>query len=246
MAWSNWDLGWPWLCLAGGLVLFTVLLCTNVARSNPAVSRWRDPIWLAWLVVPMLMVHMFEEYAFDILGRTYALPELICTNLGYPLYPDCPIPTPHYPLLNLGVAWVTAPIAAVLARRNLIIGLTFYGLLIVNGMGHVGMTLVAGLEMGSGALTGAVFFVASFCWMVYIVLSSGAMSGKALSVSIAGGVIAHALIPVMFGLFKFGLVGATGVYVGDLVIVTIPLAVGWAGSKLLGPRAAEVPGVASA
>jgi hypothetical protein len=67
------------------------------------------------------------------------------------------------------------------------------------------------------------------------------MSGKALSVSIAGGVIAHVLIPVVFGLFKFGLIGAAGVYVGDLVIVTIPLAIAWVGSKLLGPAVMKLP-----
>ena len=245
MVWSKWDLGWPWLCLGGGLVLFTVLLCTNAGRSKPAVSRWRDPVWLAWLVVPMLMVHMFEEYAFDILGRTYILADTICKGLGYPPYPDCPLPTPHYPLLNLSVAWVTAPIAAVLARRNLVIGLTFYGLLVVNGVGHLGGTLAMGLEGGTGVVTGTLFFIASFFWMIYVVLKSGVMSGKALAISISGGVIGHALIPVVFGLFKAGVIGTWGVYVGDVVIVTIPLVVGWIGSKLLGPSAAKTPGAAS-
>jgi hypothetical protein len=237
MVWSKFDLGWPWLCLGGGLVLFTVLLSTNAARSDLTVSRWRDPVWLAWLVVPMLMVHMFEEYAYDILGRTYFLPEMICKGIGYAPYPDCPIPIPHYPLLNLAVAWVTAPIAAVLARRNLVIGLTFYGLLVVNGLFHLGGTIAMGLDGGTGVITGTLFFTASFCWMVYVVLNSGAMSVKALAVSIAGGVIGHALIPVVFGLFKAGAIGAAGVYVGDIVIVTIPLVVAWVGSSFLGTGA---------
>ena len=91
MVWSKFDLGWPWLCLGGGVALFAVMFGTNAIRSKPTDSRWRDPLWLAWLVVPMLMVHMFEEYAFDILGRTYFLPDTVCKNLGYPPYPDCPI-----------------------------------------------------------------------------------------------------------------------------------------------------------
>ena len=106
MVWSRFDLGWPWLCLGGGLVLAVVLLATDAARSNLGVSRWRDPVWLSWLVVPMLMLHMFEEYGFDFLGRTYLLPETLCLNLGYPAYPDCPVPTAHYPLVNLGIAWL--------------------------------------------------------------------------------------------------------------------------------------------
>ena len=241
MVWSNWELGWPWLCLGGGLVLFVVMLFTNAMRNDLTVSRWRDPVWLAWLVVPMLMVHMFEEYGFDILGRTYVLPDSVCKNMGYPPYPDCPLPTAHYPLVNLGIAWVTAPLAALLARRNLVIGLSWYGLLIVNGILHVVATLVGGLEAGSGVVVGALFSIPSFCWMVYVVLKSRVMSGKALALSVSGGVIAHFLLAAVYGLLKAGVYGATGVLVFDVVVIATPLLVGWVGSKFLGQPPQEVP-----
>jgi Protein of unknown function with HXXEE motif len=244
--WSKWDLGWPWLCLGGGLVLFAVMFFSDFGRSNTAVSRWRDPVWLAWLPVPMLMVHMFEEYGFDILGRTYALPALICNAIGYQPYPNCPIPIPHYPLLNLGVAWVTAPIAAVIARRNLVIGLSFYGLTIVNGLAHVGMTLAVGLEMGTGVLTGGLFFIASFFWMIYAVRRSGVMSGKALWLSISGGVISHAMIPPVFFGYRAGLFGAAGVYILDVVMAATPILIGWMWSKVLGPVSVNAPRAAAA
>jgi hypothetical protein len=73
--------------MGGGLVFFTVMLCTHTMRSQFAVSRWRDPVWLSWLAVPMLMVHMFEEYGFDVLGRTYFFPDMLCKNLGFPPNP---------------------------------------------------------------------------------------------------------------------------------------------------------------
>jgi hypothetical protein len=117
-------LGWPWLCLGGALVLFAVMFATDAMRGDAAGSPWWDPVWLAWLAVPMLMLHMFEEYGFDLLGRTYDLPGVVCQNLGYPPYPQCPIPVSHYPLVNLGIAWVAAPLAAMLAGRNLVIGLS--------------------------------------------------------------------------------------------------------------------------
>ena len=82
MVWSKWDLGWPSFNLGGGVALFAVMLWTDAMRSDRSVSRWRDPVWLAWLVVPLLMVHMFEEYGNDVLGRTYLLPETLCMNLG--------------------------------------------------------------------------------------------------------------------------------------------------------------------
>ena len=245
MVWSNWHLGWPWLCLGGGLVLFAVLLCTNAARSNPSVSRWWDPVWLAWLTVPMLMVHMFEEYGFDVLGRTYDLPDMLCKNLGYVPYPDCPIPIAHYPLVNLGIAWVSAPLAALLARRNLVIGLSWYGLLIFNGTLHVVTTIATGAAGAGGVLTGGLLFIPSFFWMVYVVLKSHAMPGKALALSVSGGIIAHLLLAAVYGGQKAGLFGATGVLVFDVVVIATPILVGWVGSKLVGPFAAKVPGAAS-
>jgi hypothetical protein len=246
MVWSNAHLGWPWLCLGGGLVLFAVMFGTNAARGRATGSRWWDPVWLAWLAVPMLMVHMFEEYGFDVLGRTYDLPDAVCKNLGYPSYPDCPIPIAHYPLVNLGIAWVAAPLAAWLARRNLVIGLSWYGLLIFNGTLHVVGTIALGAAVAGGVLTGGLLFIPSFFWMIYAVLKSGAMSGKALAVSVSGGIIAHILLAAVYGGQKAGVYGATGVLVFDVVVIATPVLFGWLGGKLLGPVTVTGPRAASA
>jgi hypothetical protein len=242
MVWNKFDLGWPWFCLGGAVALFAVMLYTNAARSKPNVSRWRDPVWLAWLVVPMLMVHMFEEYAFDLLGRTYFLPETVCKNLGYPSYPDCPIPIAHYPLVNLGIAWVSAPLAAWLARRNLVIGLSWYGLLLFNGVLHTVGTLVGGLEVSGGVVTGALLFIPSFCWMVFVIRTSGVMSGKALVLSVSGGIIAHILLAAVYALQKAGVYGASGVLMFDIMVIATPLLVGWVGSRFLESDTVKAPG----
>jgi hypothetical protein len=180
------------------------------------------------------MVHMFEEYGFDVLGRTYDLPAMVCKNIGFPPYPDCPIPIAHYPLVNLGIAWVTAPLAALLARQNLVIGLSWYGLLLFNGTLHVVGTIAAGVAGAGGVLTGGLVFIPSFIWMVYVVLKSGSLSGKALAVSVSGGIIAHLLLAAVYGGQKAGLYGAPGVLFFDLVVIVSPLLIGWFGSKFLG------------
>jgi hypothetical protein len=227
-------------------VLFAVMFGTNALRGYTVGSRWWDPVWLAWLAVPMLMVHMFEEYGFDVLGRTYDLPEKVCKNLGYLPYPDCPIPLAHYPLVNLGIAWVSAPLAAFLARKSLVIGLTWWGLLICNGTLHVVATLRTGAAGAGGVLTGGLFFIPSFFWMSYVVLRSRAMSGKALAVSISGGIIAHILLAAVYGGQKAGLYGASGVLVLDVVVIVSPLLVGWVGSKWLRPTTGQISRAVSA
>jgi uncharacterized protein with HXXEE motif len=227
------------------LALFAVMLGTNALRGNATGSRWWDPVWLAWLAVPMLMVHMFEEYGLDVLDRTYDLPDMLCKNLGYPPYPDCPIPLAHYPLINLGIAWVSAPLAALLARRNLVIGLSWYGLLIFNGVLHVVATIAIGGAATGGVLTGGLLFIPSFFWMIYAVLKSHAMSGKALAVSVSGGIIAHILLAAVYGGQKAGVYGATGVLVFDVVVIATPILVGWLGSKLLAAGTAGASRAAS-
>jgi len=42
--------------------MVAILLTTDTFRSNTTVSRWRDPVWLAWLAAPLYWVHQLEEY----------------------------------------------------------------------------------------------------------------------------------------------------------------------------------------
>ena len=141
---------------------------------------------------------------------------------------------------------MSAPLAALLARRNLVVGLSWYGLLIFNGTLHVVATLATGAAGAGGVLTGGLLFIPSFFWMINVVLKSRALSGKALAVSVSGGIIAHLLLAVVYGGQKAGVYGATGVLVLDLVVIATPLLVGWVGSKLLRSVTAKVPRAASA
>ena len=236
MVWSKFDLGWPWLCLGGGLVLFAVMFGTDAMRSRTTGSRWFDPVWLSWLVVPMLMVHMFEEYGYDLLGGTYQLPDTVCKAQGHPAYPNCPFPTAHYPLVNLGIAWVAAPMAAWMARRNLVVGLSWYGLLIFNGLLHVSVALAKGADAIGGVVTGGVLFIPSFVWMVYACTKSGALTGKAVAISVSGGILAHIVLAVTYPLV--GIVGPAGMLAADVFLLFIPVLAAGAGSKLLGPSVA--------
>jgi hypothetical protein len=70
------------------------------------------------------------------------------------------------------------------------------------------------------------------------------MSGKALTVAISGGIIAHILLAAVYGGQKAGVYGATGLLELDLVVIVTPILVGWAGSKCLGTFAAKGMAVA--
>ena len=69
---SKFDLGWPWMGLGGAVVLLVLMFGTDIMRSRTSGSRWWDPLWLAWLVVPMYLLHQFGEYAlhYDVANRS--------------------------------------------------------------------------------------------------------------------------------------------------------------------------------
>jgi hypothetical protein len=92
--------------------MVAILLMTDTFRGNTTVSRWRDPVWLAWLAVPLYWIHQFEEYSLPVLGFDYSIQEMICKNIGFPPYPDCPIPLAFYPVVNIALMWFGAPLAA--------------------------------------------------------------------------------------------------------------------------------------
>ncbi len=53
---------WPFIGVGGAIVMVAILLTTDTFRGGTKVSRWRDPMWLAWLAVPLYWLHQFEEY----------------------------------------------------------------------------------------------------------------------------------------------------------------------------------------
>ncbi|MGB2740947.1 MAG: HXXEE domain-containing protein [Cognaticolwellia sp.] len=241
MVWSKWDLGWPWMGLGAAIVLLAVLFLTDTMRSHRAGSRWWDMVWLSWLVVPIYMLHQFEEYVYDVLGRTNLIPDTVCVAQGYAPYPACPLPTAHYAVVNIALVWVAAPLAAWLSWRNPIIGLTFYGFVILNGALHVVTALTGGNEALPGVVTGVLLFIPAFCWVVYASLKSGALTAKGLAISLAGGAIAHILLGLTYLLFKAGVVAEPGMLALDIVTAGLPILIAGVGSRFVRARATEPP-----
>ena len=48
---------WPFIGLGRAIVIVPILLMTDTFRGNTRGSRWRDPVWLGWLAVPLYWVH---------------------------------------------------------------------------------------------------------------------------------------------------------------------------------------------
>src|SRR4051812_39212989 len=93
---------WPWAGLMLALVLFALLFFTDRLRGNRKIQRWRDFQWLAWLFLPVYMLHQFEEHGIDLLGQAYAFRASMCGIFGFMTPEGCPIPESFLTAVNVG------------------------------------------------------------------------------------------------------------------------------------------------
>ena len=202
--------------------MIAVLLMTDAFRSNLTVSRWRDLVWLCWLAVPLYLLHQFEEYSLPTLGLNYSIQNMIAGKLGYPPYPDCPIPLAFYPVVNIALMWFGSPLAAYLSRRNILLGLSFWGLIFANGIAHTLGGIMAG-AYNTGLWTAAFLFIPLSLWVIYATAIRGPYSGKVVGVAFACGAVTHAALFGGYALYKAGVIGNTGLLVYAVVLGLTPL-----------------------
>jgi len=226
---------WPFIGVGGAIVMVAILLTTDTFRGSTTVSRWRDPMWLAWLAVPLYWLHQFEEYSLPVIGLDYSIQEMICKKIGFQPYPDCPIPLAFYPVVNIALMWFGAPLAAYLFRRNVLIGLSFWGLLFANGLVHTAGGLAAG-AYNTGLWTAAFLFVPLSIWVIYAVAIRGPYSGKVVGAAYAAGALTHVLLFAGYGLFKNGVFGSTGLLVFAAVIGFAPIILAAIASRFFKPE----------
>lgn len=224
--WSWFDLAWPWLGLGAAAPLLVVLL---------RAPRWRDPVWLGWLAVPLYLVHQVEEYGIDATGQTHAFPGALCSQLGLAPYPACGIPEPFYVAVNCPAFWVAAPLAAWLGRRRPLVGLAFWGVIAANGVVHL-LPLVRGDGYAPGLLTGSLLFLPLAAWTGYAAVLDGPLPRLGLLPVLAGGVWVHAVLMGSLLAHRAGHLGDVPLIAIQVVDGFVPVGVALLSSHLLTRR----------
>ena len=135
------------------------------------------------------------------LGLDYSIQEMISQKLGYPTYPESPIPLSFYPMVNIALMWFGSPLAAYLSRRNILLGLSFWGLIFANGIVHTAGGITQG-AYNTGLWTAVFLFIPLSIWVIYACAIRGPYSGKVVGVAFAAGAVTHVLLFVGYGLYK--------------------------------------------
>ena len=224
MTWSWIDLNFPWMGLAAAAIVL-VLLFTDRLRSDLTRSRWGDRTWLSWLAATIYLVHNVEEYGVDLLGQFHAFPQAMCATLGQAPYPNCAIPPPFFLAVNLPLFWVGAPVAAVMSRRHPIVGLSFYGVIFINALAHVGGFAHGGYN--PGVFTALVLFAPMSIWVARVCFGTQGLPYKALAVIIADGLILHAILIGSAKLFLRGVLGSSALTTIQILNAVLFLLIAW-------------------
>jgi hypothetical protein len=232
MKWSWFDLNFPWIGCAAAAILIVLLFATNHLRSDLLRSRWRDRIWLSWLAVAIYLAHNVEEYGIDLLGQSHAFPPSICATLGQQAYPLCPIPPTFFLAVNLPLFWVGAPIAALMSRRHPLVGLSFYGVIFINGLAHIGA--LARIGYNPGAFTAAVLFMPISIWIARVCFGKGALSYAGLLLIVADGAILHVILIGSIILFLRGVIGPSVLTTIQVLNAVLFVRIAWWGEKWRG------------
>lgn len=230
MKWNWIDIAFPWIGGAAAVVLLVLLFGTQLFRSEPASSRWRDRVWLSWLAMVIYLLHNVEEYGIDLFGRPHEFPGGICAALKLPPYPDCPLPPAFFLAVNIPLFWIGAPIAALLSRRHSLVGLTFYSVIFTNALVHVAPTL-AGVGYGPGTLTAVILFLPVSFWVAYACFGKGQLSYKAMALLVADGVILHVILMGSIQLFIRGMIDDRALVSIQLANAVLFVLIPWFGEK---------------
>jgi hypothetical protein len=245
MTWSWFDVAFPWIGGVAAVVLLTLLFGTNLLRSDPMSSRWRDPVWLSWMATVAYLLHNVEEYGLDLLGNSHAFPNALCASLKRPPFPDCSIPPAFFLAVNIPLFWVVGPLAALLSPRHRLVGFALYSVISINALVHIAAVFGTGQPYNPGLLTASLLFLPLTVWVGSASFGKDRLSYQAMAFLLAWGVLLHVFLAVPVLMFIKGGISApvlvgSQIINGGLLLAVMWLAEQWRGGALVRPVRATV------
>lgn len=214
--------GWPWLALIAGAAGLAALLASPRAGLG---SRWRDPSWLVCLMLPVYMLHQFEEHGINLRGERYHFLVELCAKLGRPELLRCPANPAFILAVNCGGVWISGLLAIAFRRRNPMVGACAMGIPLVNAVLHVGPA-AGGCAYNSGLATAAVLFVPMCAWTLFQLRRAGLLGRRELACVVGSGLLVHAVLLTSLLGREQGLWGQGVLIAINIIDGAIPVAFG--------------------
>ena len=184
---------WPWLGLALVPILLVLLFYTDLLRGDPKIPRWKDYLWLAWLLLPVYMIHQFEEHGIDLRGHYYAFREALCGALGFPYPSTCPLSEAFFTAVNLGTVWGSALISGLWGRGRPLLALAAWGIPAINGVTHIAQAIYR-LQYNPGLLTSIILFLPLSVWVIRRAMAEPSIGRSGAMLILKVGVSVHVVL----------------------------------------------------
>lgn len=214
---------WPWIGLGAAGILLILLAAGDGLAADRTQRRWLDMGWLTWLGIAVYLIHQFEEHGVDMLGRPYAFRGALCAELSYRDPIACPVPLSFITSVNVGGVWLAGILAALLAPRRPLLGLSFFAVPLVNIFAHAGPA-VMNSRYNPGLLTATSLFAPLCLWVLFVAVKRYGAGLKALLLLVAGGLAVHGVLLGSLMLFLRGYIGPEVLSVTQALNGLVPLA----------------------
>jgi hypothetical protein len=229
-------LDWPFVGLGAAVVLLA--LNGYWPRLDRSLPRWRDPLWLVWLGLPMYMLHMFEEHGYDLLGERYHFRVFMCTTLGFASRLDqCPADEWFIFMVNVVAVWGANLLAFRRSPSQFYVAACTYGIPLVNGFAHLVPGILSG-HYNPGVLTSALFFEPVSWWVLYQFVKQGVLPARLVPMVVISGVLLHAVMLISLQAMIHELIGHGLLLFIQAMLGWVPFAVGTTAWKLSRPAVA--------
>ncbi|MEM1384257.1 MAG: HXXEE domain-containing protein [Pseudomonadota bacterium] len=165
------------------------------ARPAGAEPVGSDLKLLAVLMAAAYMTHQFEEHWVDALGRLYPLRDFLNQALSAAFGPEAASAmTPQAIFfINTSVVWLAAFLAIWGAPDHVFPALAMAGVIIVNGVAHIGQAIAAG-AYNPGLITAILLFLPVSLAVFRAVWVNGQAGAIQIAAGIAWGFLAHVIL----------------------------------------------------
>lgn len=176
---------WPIFGLPLGGALLARQLITNPIGADLTSSRN-----LLAALLPIYMVHQFEEHGYDLKGERFAFQKHMAKSMDYTDLAKFPATPAWVTAINVGFAWTFGSIAFYNADKDPLLSVSFNGFVFVNGILHIVTFLKEGMRYNPGLATAVTLFLP----LTLYSYSKAAVNNSQLALSVVLGLVAHIAI----------------------------------------------------
>jgi hypothetical protein len=187
---------WPWFGALAALVMIFWVASGDRRRAS-------DPWWWLVLLLPVYVLHQFEEHGIDARGHVYAFRAALCHTLHQP-QATCPADEAFIFAVNVGGVWLAGALAAFASSRRDAAGIAILGLPFVNGVVHIAAA-VRERAYNPGLLTAIALLVPYALVTARLFLRARVvLARRALPVIMVAGVLLHGVLLAALMLYSRG------------------------------------------